>query len=470
MTPPSPSSSPLAGRVAEKLRAPGPWEVYADHLRRYEVHFNGRVIELVRGPLFVEGYGIRVFRSKGEGTGTGFQASIDSSEQGIAQAVESAESIATRSSFPAKRVELPADRSGAPGGPEIVDQDLWDAPIARLEEYVTALLAPFDAIRDVVPSFGSVRATLAETSIANSAGLRASFPHTTVALEVALKAFGGPEGAPPGEYWVNDLVRRLEPAHAGDHVADWARFAQDARRAKAPPSGELPIVFPAEVVLGILPSVIGFRFSGVSRLRRIAPEPGTQVGMPEVNLSDDGTIPWGTNSAPVDDEGTRMARRALVQKGAASELLYDLLHAGAFEHAPTGNGLRGLTFGTRDWLRFAHEPAVGSTTLDLEAGTGGSDAELIEQAGDGIWVQQLGWASPDPTSGAFGGEIRIGYRIRNGKLAEPLRGGTVGGTVLAEPGAPSMLANIAALGSKSTLLDGFRGPTVLVKPLTVAGV
>jgi predicted Zn-dependent protease len=467
MTPPS--DRPLAFDVAEHVRSEGPWEVFAERLRRYEVHFNGRKVEVIRGPLLIEGYGLRVFRNRGDVTGSGFQSSTDTSPASIAESLREAERIAAHSTFPTKHVDLPARRAGGKGGPGVLDRALWDAPLPRLEEYLAALLAPFDSLPDVVPSFGSVRATMAETSVTNSSRLEVRYYHTTVDLEIALKAFGGAEGAPPGEYWVNDRLRRLDPTHAGDPVARWAQYARDARRAKTPPSGDLPVVLPAEVTVGILPLVLGFRFSGAARLRKIAPEKGAKLAAPSVSLWDDGTIPWAPSSAPVDDEGTPMGRRALIQNGEASELMYDLLHAGAFDQAPTGNGLRGLSFGIREWRRFETDVGTGPTTTEISPGEGGTDEELIEAAGDGVWVQQLGWPSPDPASGAFGGEVRIGYRIRNGKLAEPVRGGTVGGVVLAGPGEPSLLASVAALGSKSSLVDSLRGPTLLVKPLTVAG-
>ncbi len=72
-------------------------------------------------------------------------------------------------------------------------------------------------------------------------------------------------------------------------------------------------------------------------------------------------------------------------------------------------------------------------------------------------------------SASFGGEIRIGYRIRSGKIAEPVRGGTVGGVVFAPPGTRSLLANVEALGSRVELSDALAAPPVLVRPLTVAG-
>ena len=86
---------------------------------------------------------------------------------------------------------------------------------------------------------------------------------------------------------------RLDPTHAGDLVPRWAQFAQDARRAHAPPTGDLAVVMPAEVLAGILPPVIGFRCSGVSRLRRISPEAGTRVAAPGVTIHDDGYAPLG---------------------------------------------------------------------------------------------------------------------------------------------------------------------------------
>jgi predicted Zn-dependent protease len=463
------SVTPVSYRVADRLGLPGPWEVFGERLRRYELHFNGRVLEVVRGPLVVEGYGLRVFEAHGDRTGAGFQASTDTSEAGITEVTDAARKMAVHSDFPTKRVDLPAGSSSALPDLEIVDHKLWESPIPHLQAYIDSLLAPFDTIRNAAPSFGSVRATLSESSIANSAGLRTTYPHTTIALELAIKAFGGPEGAPPGEYWVNQNTRKVDVAHAGDPVANWSRFAQDARSAKSPPGGDLPVVMPPEVLAGIIPAVVGFRCTGGARLRELAPALGSRLGASDLTIYDDGRFPWGPNSAPVDDEGVATGRRTLLSGGLVAELLYNVLHAGAFEVASTGNGIRGLSFGSRDWMRFTHGPGLGASTLVVKPGDGGTDEELAEAAGDGIWLQQLGWASPDPISGAFGGEIRIGYRIRNGKIAEPVRGGTIGGTVVAPPDSPSLLASVAAVGSRATLVDDLSSPTLLIRTLTVAG-
>lgn len=459
-----------AFEVADRIRSDAPWDIFAERARRYEIHLNGRSIEQIRGPIEVEGYGIRVLRSREGVTGVGFQASTDLSDSGVRSAFDDAARLTQYSTFPVKKVDLPSPQKGALASPEIRDPVLWDRPMESLQEYVHALLSAFDGRHGVTPSFGSVRATLTEATLANSAGLRASYSHTTVELEVAVKADGGPEGPTPGEYWVNDSARRLVPSALPAQVEDWCRFAQDSRRAVPPPSGELPVILPASVLAGILPPVVGFRCTGGARLRELAPPIGTQWGTEGLTIHDDGLLPWAITSAPVDDEGTPQQKREVIQRGAVAALFYDVLHAGAFDTNPTGNALRAFhPAGSRDWKRFLYPPDGASTTLVVAPGSGGSDAEVVAAAGDGIWVQQLGWAIPDPISGAFGGELRIGYRIRGGKLAEPVRGGTIGGVVAAPPQRPSLLASIASIGSQPTLVEGLYAPTVLVRPLTVAG-
>ncbi|MGD0250973.1 MAG: TldD/PmbA family protein [Thermoplasmata archaeon] len=463
------ASSDTALRLADRMRSEAPWELFAERIRRYEVHWNGRRIEMIRGPIVLEGYAVRLFRSRDSKTGVGFQASTDLSDEGLRTATADAEGLTQYSEFPTKKVELPSSAPHSTTSVDIRDPGLWDRPAEYLGEYVETLFRAFDGKRDVAPSFGSVRATLSETSLANSFGLRTAHADTSIDFEIAVKAFGGPEGPPPGEYWVNDTTRKLEPSQLPEEVEQWCRYARDVRQATQPPTGDLPVLLPASVSSGILPMVMGFQFTGFARLRKIAPDLGRTVGVEGLSVHDDGRVPWAIGSSPVDDEGTPQRRRTLIAKGAVSELMYDALHAGAFDVPRTGNAVRGMEFGFRDWKRFLHRPQGTATTLVIDPGPGGTDVELIEAAGDGVWVQQLGWAMPDTISTAFGGELRIGYRIRHGKLAEPVRGGTVGGVVLSPPGAPSMLASIAAIGSTPTLTNGVQMPTLLIRPLTVAG-
>jgi predicted Zn-dependent protease len=463
----SPRTPDLASRVADRLTTDAPWDVIGQRATSFELHLQGTRVELERGPLTLEGYGLRVFRPRGEGLGVGFQASTDLSAEGIRAVVHDAQSTAAHAEFPAKSVELPSAKPGA-RDVAVVDEHLWEDPAGTLAEYVHALVQSFEGRKGVVPTFGSVKATLSEQSLANSAGLRVGFVSTFVEVELGVKAFGGPEGAPPGEYWVTRTGRSLPVQEAGRSVDDWCRYAADVRRAVPPPSGDQAVVLPPDVLSGILPHVLGVRFAGSARLRKVAPEVGAQVGADTVTVRDEGDVPWAVGSSPYDDEGTVRSRQTLIDHGRVSALLYDALYASAFETTSTGNGNRSR-LGPPDAIRFTNRPGPSESTLVVPPGDGGTIEELVEAAGDGLLVTQLGWASPDAISGAFGGEVRIGYRIRGGKVAEPVRGGTVGGIVFSSPGAPSMLASARSVGKTPELVDRLSSPPWLVRPLSVGG-
>jgi len=130
------SPADTAQRVAERIKVPGPWEVFAERIRRYEIHLNGRTVELTRGPIAIEGFGIRRFHSADGRTRTGFQASTDLSAEGVRAVLEDAEMMAKHSDFPAKRVALPGGSGGATPSVEVVDPSLWERPAERLQEHV----------------------------------------------------------------------------------------------------------------------------------------------------------------------------------------------------------------------------------------------------------------------------------------------------------------------------------------------
>jgi TldD protein len=194
-----------------------------------------------------------------------------------------------------------------------------------------------------------------------------------------------------------------------------------------------------------------------------------KLGAELATVYDDGRIPWAPMSSGVDDEGVPQRRRTLLDHGVVSELLFDTLHAGAFDARSTGSGFRAFSSGFRTWHRFMQPPTVSTSTIVLAPGEGGTDAELVEAAHEGIWIQQIGWSAPDPLTGAFGGEIRLGYRIRDGKLAESIRGGTVGGIALAAEGSPSLMTRLEAVGSRAAFSELVSSPPVLVRSLSVGG-
>lgn len=459
-----------AYRAADHLRKTslaGTWDVFGEKAERFEIHLNGTKREMVRGPIRIEGVGLRVLRPVDGQLGIGFAATSDRSAESLSRAVQDAEAAARYSRFPAAHVELPA--AAPKGGPvDSVDRGAWAKPLESLDAYVQELVSAFEGRHGVVPSFGSVHLTLGESTLANSAGLEHRASRTLVDVEVAVKAFGGPEGRPPGEYWVVGHSVRLDPSDVRSDVETWCQRAKDVRVAKSPTAGEQTVVIPPRALADILPDILSFRLSGAAQLRGMAPKPGETIGAERISIWDDGTLPFALGTATADDEGHAQSRRRLVQGGRAEATLYDVLHGGASQVPSTGNGRRDI-LSYPDWERFSHAPGPMATTLVVGTGDVATDAELAEVAGEGIWLDQLGYAFPDALSGAYGGEIRIGYRIHRGKITEPLRGGTIGGLVVAGTGERSLLNSIVAMGSRAELMPHLSCPTLVVEKMGVGG-
>lgn len=460
-----------AFRVGERLkgRVEGPWEVFGERVRRFELHLAGTDVEMERGPIQLEGYGLRLLRPRGEGTGMGFAASTDLADAPIDRRVADAEETARWASFPARRVELPSTNlAGPPTAVEIVDRALWERPLDTLEGYTHALASAFEGRPGAGLSFGSVRAALIETTLTNSEGIHHHWRHTLVDLELAVKSAGGPEGAPPGEYWINRRSRTLTSRGLAEAVDGWCTRAREVRTAVPTPSGISHVVLPPAVLADVLPPILGFRLGGVAELRKMAPAVGTAVGNPLLTVHDDGLLPYGLGTAPFDDEGIPQARRLLLDHGVVAATLYDVLHAAAFGQTPTGNGRRDAPL-FQPWSHFALAPGPSPTNLVVTPGEGGTEEELFEAVGEGLYVDQLGYAFPDAMSGAFGGEVRIGYRIHRGQRAEAVRGGTVGGVVLAPPGAPSLLASVRGVGTATERVGNLETPPIWCDGLSVSG-
>lgn len=445
----------------------GPWEVFGQHLVHHEVHLTGREIELVRGPVEVEGFSVRVFRRHDSVLGVGQASSNRADVEGVRAALDRAERWAPLSSFPTPKFDV-APGGAAPPGHGPVDPAVRDRPLESIHAFVAELLAAHPERSDVQPSFGSVRVTYGTTSVVNSAGLERSHDASYVELEWAVKSSGGPEGPAPGEYWVNSTAARLGASALGVDVPRWSRLARDVRTARPPAGGPNTVLFPASVLHDIIPPIVGFRLSAAAALRKIAPGSGEAIAAPGTTITDEPGLPWGPAGGPFDDEGRPTSSRVILEDGNVRGLYSDGLHAAALGSGEPGNAWRaGGVYST--WFRFVAGAQPSPSNLVIRPGDGGKEADLLESVGEGLWLEQLGYAFPDPISGAYGGEIRIGYRVHRGKLAEPVRGGTVGSLLFGPKDTPTLLGAIRHIGSEPTLVGAFSSPTLAVADMPVAG-
>ncbi|MCH8616897.1 metalloprotease TldD [Sphingomonas sp. SM33] len=194
---------------------------------------------------------------------------------------------------------------------------------------------------------------------------------------------------------------------------------------------------------------------------------GERVAAPGVTVVDDGAIGSRRGSLTIDDEGTPTRRNVLIEDGILKGYIQDRLNARLMGVEPTGNGRR---------ESFAHAPMPRMTNTFMLAGNDDPN-ELVSRVPDGIYAKSFGGGQVDITSGKFVFSCTEAYRIRGGRIAEPIKGATLIGN------GPTVLTKIRGIGNDLELDEGVgicgKGgqsvpagvgqPTLLIDGLTVGG-
>lgn len=112
--------------------------------------------------------------------------------------------------------------------------------------------------------------------------------------------------------------------------------------------------------------------------------------------------------------------------------------ADLFDTKSTGHG-------RRESYAYTTLVRMGSTYLDA-----GRDRreDLIARVQDGIYVSQMGGGQVNTATGDFVFKVVYGYRIREGKLAEVIRGANISGN------GPKMLMDIQGIADDLQYFDG----------------
>ena len=165
---------------------------------------------------------------------------------------------------------------------------------------------------------------------------------------------------------------------------------------------------------------------------------GQQVAAKGVTVVDDGTIAERRGSLTIDDEGTPTNRTVLIEDGKLVGYMQDRQNARLMGVKPTGNGRR---------QSYAYAPMPRMTNTMMLGGEHSPD-EIIASVKDGIYAVSFGGGQVDITSGKFVFGCTEAYRIRNGKVEEPLKGAMLIGN------GPEAMKRVAMVGNDVALDTG----------------
>jgi TldD protein len=262
----------------------------------------------------------------------------------------------------------------------------------------------------------------------------------------------------------------FEPAAWNRAIDEALGQALTNLRSVAAPAGEMPVVLGPGWCGVLLHEAVGHGLEGDFNRKgtsAFSGRIGERVAAPGVTVVDDGAIQGRRGSLTVDDEGTPTRRNVLIEDGILKGYLQDRLNARLMGMEPTGSGRR---------ESFAHAPMPRMTNTFMLAGNDNPD-EMVSRVKDGIFAKSFGGGQVDITNGKFVFSCTEAYRIRNGRISEPVKGATLIGD------GPTVLTRIKGIGNDLALDEGIgvcgKGgqsvpagvgqPTLLVDGLTVGG-
>lgn len=262
----------------------------------------------------------------------------------------------------------------------------------------------------------------------------------------------------------------FDEAHWQTQVNEAIRQGDVNLRAVAAPAGEMQVVLGPGWPGVLLHEAIGhglegdFNRKGTSAFAGLM---GERIAAKGVTIVDDGTLEGLRGSLSVDDEGTPTERTVLIEDGILVNYMQDRLNARLMGEKATGNGRR---------ESFAHQPMPRMTNTFMLAGDK-DPAEILASVDDGIYAVNFGGGQVDITSGKFVFSCTEAYRVKGGKIMEPVKGATLIGN------GPDVLTRVGMIGNDlkldpgvgscgkggQTVPAGVGQPTLRIDGLTVGG-
>ncbi|MGB0964827.1 MAG: metalloprotease TldD [Litorivicinus sp.] len=231
----------------------------------------------------------------------------------------------------------------------------------------------------------------------------------------------------------------------GEQAEHWAceavRVALVNLEAVAAPAGNLPVVLGAGWPGVLLHEAVGHGLEGDFNRKgtsAFSGRIGEQVAARGVTVVDDGTLVDRRGSLSVDDEGTPTQETVLIEDGILVGYLQDRINARLMGAQLTGNGRR---------ESYACLTMPRMTNTFMRAGQH-DPSEIIASVKDGLYAVNFGGGQVDITSGKFVFSTTEAYRIRDGKICEPVKGSTLIGD------GPEAMRSVSMIGNDLALDEG----------------
>lgn len=239
--------------------------------------------------------------------------------------------------------------------------------------------------------------------------------------------------------------------------------------AKECPSGKMPVVIGNGWGGVLFHEACGHPLEATAVAKELscfAGKKGEVIASSIVSAYDDATLANERGSSNMDDEGNEPKKNELIKNGVCTGFLVDSFNARRMP-GETENGASRRQ-------NYSYEPTSRMSNTYIANGES-TPEEIIASTKLGLYAVSFGGGSVNPTTGEFNFGCSEAYIIRDGKIAEPVRGATLIGK------GDEILHQIDMVGNDLDLADGMCGsssgsipvqvgqPTIRLKEITVGG-
>lgn len=243
----------------------------------------------------------------------------------------------------------------------------------------------------------------------------------------------------------------FDPARIGAEAGQWAR---DRLGAEPLPSRERPVVFmpiAAATMLDYYAAALNGEMINLGASFMVG-KLGEKIASDLIRIVEDPLMVRGVESTRWDGEGVPTRKKEVLAGGTLNACFHNLYSACKAGVTSGGNASRG---------GYTAVPRIGAFNLHIENGATPL-SELLSGITDGFLVYSLMGHGPDMASGTFSSGAS-GWRIVDGKIAEPVSKVTIAGGML------DILADIEGVGNDLDLTRPYSSPTLRVRQMSVSG-
>ncbi len=423
-------------------------EAYLQNSRDFELTVRNGDVETIKQATS-KGIGLMVFKDKK----LGFSYTSDFSEDAIEEFIKKT-----------IQLSLVADSKPWNGLPDfekgkIKDLDLYDASISEIPHEKKIQIAKelekialgFDK-RITKSEGGYIQDSETETTIVNSKGISYSTKRTGVYFGVYVVAQEGEEMQSGG--W-GSSKRHFKDLDTIENVAKTAaKRAVEKLGTKSVPTQKAPVVFDRYAAgsfwYGILRAMDGD--SVFKKTTFLTDYLGKPIASDIITLVDDPTISRHVGSVPFDGEGNLTRKNVLIDKGILKMFIYDSLTA-------RKAGVKANTMARR----YSYRSPASAGFLNVIVNNGDVKLEkIISGIKNGYYVKGLRGIGTDIPTGNYSCGSS-GFWIKDGEIAFPVDGITLGGNAL------DLLKSIEVLADDIDLRSSLNSPSFKISEMTIGG-